>query len=239
MAEPVSFFTVMGFGPEGWGPLMIKAAGMTLSVSLCGYLTGLLIGILGAWAKLRGGRLTHHLAKAYTTILRGIPDLLVIFILYFGSAAAIRPIAHLGGYEGFLAPPGFLAGFLAIGVISGAYQTEVLRGAAQAVSKGELEAAKAYGMGGFLLFRRVLTPLALRCAIPGLANIWQMVLKEAALVSVTGVVELVRQAQLGAGATRDPFSFYIAACCLYLVITTVTGLMFQIAEARVMRGVRQ
>ncbi|MFC3320608.1 ABC transporter permease [Mesorhizobium cantuariense] len=227
----------MGFGPGGWGPLMIRAAGMTLSLAVCGYLTGLLAGVLGAWAKLQKSRVLYRIADVYTTILRGVPDLLVIFIFYCGSAATISPIFELFGHKGFFALPGFLAGFLAIGVVSGAYQTEVLRGAVQAVGNGEIEAARAYGMTGFLMFRRVLCPLALRYALPGLANVSQLVLKEAALVSVTGVVELVRQAQLGAGATRDPFSFYLAASCLYLAITSVTGLLFQFAEARAMQGV--
>lgn len=218
---------------------MIAAAGMTVAVAFCGYITGILIGVVGAYSKLRGGPLARLLANAYTTVLRGVPDLLIIFIFYFGSAAAIGPAMHWLGYKGFFALPGFVAGFLAIGIVSGAYQTEVLRGAVQAVNRGELEAATAYGMSGFLLFRRVLAPLALRCALPGLANISQLVLKEAALVSVTGVVELVRQAQLGAGATRDPFSFYLAACGLYLAITTLTGVAFQIAEHRAMQGVRR
>ena len=113
------------------------------------------------------------------------------------------------------------------------------RGAYQALSKGELEAARSVGMTPLLMFRRIIAPQVLRYAVPGLGNVWQLVLKEAALVSVTGVVELVRQAQLGAGATRDPFSFYLAAGALYLCITTVTGLAFQAAETYYGRGVRR
>jgi octopine/nopaline transport system permease protein len=239
MQGPASFLTLMGFGPGGWGPLMLRAAAMTLAVAACGYLTGLAIGILAAWAKLAGGRGARLAAEAYTTVLRGVPDLLVIFLFYFGSAALLSPAGRLLGYEGFISLPGFVAGFLAIGVVAGAYHAEVLRGAVHAVGKGELEAARAFGMPPALAFRRVLAPLALRFGLPGLANVWQLVLKEAALVSVTGVIELVRQAQLGAGATRDPFSFYLAAGVLYLAITTGSGLLFQLAEARAMRGLRR
>ncbi len=235
----IPFLQLFSFGPDGWGGPMVKAAGMTLAVAFCGYLLGGVIGILGAWAKLQGGWFLRAIADGYTTVLRGIPDLLVIFLFYFGAGAILTNFATFFGHDGFITLPGFVAGFLAIGVVAGAYHTEVIRGAVLAVNRGELEAATAVGMRPFVKFRRILAPLALRSALPGLGNVWQLVLKEAALVSVTGVVELVRQAQLGAGATRDPFSFYLAAGALYLCITTVTGLAFQAAETYYGRGVRR
>ncbi|MDT8857829.1 ABC transporter permease subunit [Paracoccaceae bacterium Fryx2] len=230
---------LFSFGPDGWGAPMLRAAGMTVAVAACGYLLGGVIGIFGAWAKLAGGRVLRGAAETYTTVLRGIPDLLVIFLFYFGAGVALSKIAGLFGHVGFISLPGFVAGFLAIGIVSGAYHTEVIRAAVMAVSKGEIEAATAIGMGRFLIFRRILAPLALRSALPGLGNVWQLVLKEAALVSVTGVVELVRQAQMGARSTRDPFTFFLVAALLYLCITTVSGLLFQAAEARVGRGARR
>jgi len=148
------------------------------------------IGTFGAWAKIAGGRLARSGADLYTTVLRGIPDLLVIYLFYFGGSSLLSSVGRLFGETGFISLPGFAAGAMAIGVVSGAHHTEVFRGAFRAVNRGELEAARAVGMGRALRFRRIIAPLVMRYALPGLGNVWQLVLKESALVSVTGVVEL-------------------------------------------------
>jgi octopine/nopaline transport system permease protein len=232
----VGFLELMGFGPQGWGLAMLWGAVMTLAVAGCGFLLGAAIGTLGAWAKIAGDRVLRGLADLYTTVLRGVPDLLVIYLFYFGGGMVLSPIGHLFGASGFISLPGFAAGALAIGVVSGAHHTEVFRGGFRAVSRGELEAARAAGMGPLLRFRRIVAPLVLRYALPGLGNVWQLVLKESALVSVTGVVELVRQAQIGAGSTRRPFDFFIAAAVLYLCITTVSGWAQRHAERHFTKG---
>jgi len=232
------FFATFGFGPGGWGPSMLTAAAMTLAVALAGFGFGALVGILGAWAKVAGGAALRTAADAYTTMLRGIPDLLVIYLFYFGSSSVMTPIARLFGASGFISLPGFLAGALAIGVVSGAYHTEVFRGAYLAVARGEIEAALASGMRRMLMFRRIVAPLALRYAVPGLGNVWQLVLKESALVSVTGLVEIMRQAQIGAGSTRQPFTFFFAAAVLYFVISSVSGWALGRVELRSRRGLR-
>jgi octopine/nopaline transport system permease protein len=232
----VGYFELMGFGPGGWGPAMLLGAAMTLAVASCGFLLGAAIGTFGAWAKIAGGPWLRNAADLYTTVLRGIPDLLVIYLFYFGGSSFLSSIGHLLGATGFISLPGFAAGALAIGVVSGAHHTEVFRGGFRAVSSGELEAARAVGMGPLLRFRRIVAPLVLRHALPGLGNVWQLVLKESALVSVTGVVELLRQAQIGAGSTREPFSFFISAATLYLVITTMSGWTLRRAERHFARG---
>jgi octopine/nopaline transport system permease protein len=232
----VGFLELMGFGPQGWGPSMLFGAAMTLAVAGSGFLLGTAIGTFGAWAKIAGGRVARGLADLYTTVLRGIPDLLVIYLFYFGGGMVLSSIAHLFGEGGFISLPGFAAGALAIGVVSGAHHTEVFRGAFRAVSRGEIEAARAVGMGRMLCFRRIIAPLVLRYALPGLGNVWQLVLKESALVSVTGVVELVREAQIGAGSTRQAFDFFISAAALYLCITTLSGWMMRRAERHFSRG---
>ena len=135
--------------------------------------------------------------------------------------------------------PALLVGTLALGIISGAYQAEVYRGAFGAVPRGQLEAGRAVGMPRLLLFRRIVAPQVLRYAVPGLGNVWQLVLKESALISVTGLVELLRQAQIGAGSTREPFPFYVTAGALYLCITTVSTWGFARLEARTLRGERR
>lgn len=223
----------------GWGLAMLIAAAMTIAVALAGYTLGMLVGVAGASAKIAGGRITRAVADGYTTVLRGIPDLLVIYLFYFGSSAILTPLGRFFGATGFISLPGFMAGALAIGIVSGAYQTEVFRGAFQAIPKGELEAATAAGMTPFLKFRRIVGPLVLRFAVPGMGNVWQLVLKETALISVTGLVEILRQAQIGAGSTRQPFLFFCAAAVLYMTISSVSGWGFTRAEQRFTRGMRR
>lgn len=237
--QQLSYFELMGFGPNGWGLALLMATAMTLAVALCGFVAGALIGTGVAWGKLSRSLVARGLADGYTTVLRGIPDLLVIYLFYFGGSAALGALAGLFGYGGFIGVPAFVVGSLAIGVVSGAYQAEVFRGAYQTLSKGELEAAKSVGMHRWLMFRRIIAPQVLRYAIPGLGNVWQLVLKESALISVTGLVELLRQSAVGAGSTRRPFDFYVTAAALYLLITWVSTVFFQKAEDRSLRGVRR
>jgi octopine/nopaline transport system permease protein len=236
----LSFFELMGFGPRGWGLTMLLAAGMTLAVAATGFLIGAGFGALAATARLSGNRAARVAADSYTTILRGVPDLLVIYLLYFGGSSVVTWMGStLFGTEGFVSVPAFAVGALALGVCNGAYQGEVFRGGFLAIAKGEIEAGRAMGMAPATLFRRVIAPQVLRTAIPGLGNCWQLCLKESALITVTGLVELLRQSQIGSGSTRQPFSFYITAGMLYLVITTVTSWLFDRAEKRAMRGLRR
>ncbi len=237
--QPLSYFDLVGFGPNGWGFALLRATGMTLAVAFCGFLAGAVIGSLIAWAKIAGGIVLRGLADGYTTVLRGIPDLLVIYLFYFGGSAVLGKIGGLFGYDGFIGLPAFATGAIAIGVVSGAYQAEVYRGAYQTVGRGEIEAAKSVGMHRWLMFRRILAPQVLRYAIPGLGNVWQLVLKESALISVTGLVELLRQSNIAAGSTRRPFDFFLTAAALYLLITWVSTVLFQKAEDHSLRGVRR
>ncbi len=234
--QDIGYFSLIGFGPAGWGRPLLIATGVTLSVALCGFFIGLLIGTFVAWGKIAGNAGVRYASDGYTVLLRGIPDLLVIYLFYFGGSAALGAIAGLFGGHGFVSVPAFATGALAIGIVSGAYQAEVFRGAYSSLNRGEIEAARSVGMHRWLMFRRVIAPQVLRYAIPGLGNTWQLVLKESALISVTGLVELLRQSYIAAGSTRRPFDFYITAGLLYLAITWISTLLFQFAEARSMRG---
>ena len=233
------FFELMGFGPQGWGYALLGAALMTLIVTISSFLLGSIIGVFGAWAKVSGSRMSRLGADGYTTVLRGIPDILVIYLFYFGGSSALSALGKYFGTNGFINFPGILAGALAIGVVSGAHQTEVFRGAFNVVHKGELEAARACGMNRILRFRRVIAPLTIRLALPALGNVWQTALKGSALVSITGASEIMRQAALGAGATGKPFSFYSAALILYLIISSLSGWGFSLAETRFSKGIRR
>ncbi len=235
----MGYFELMGFGPKGWGLLLAQATLMTIAVSVTAFAIGAVLGSLLAWARLAGGRGTAIAAETYVTVLRGIPDLLVIYLLYFGGSSVLTGVMRWLGSEGFVGVNAFAAGAIAVGIISAAYQSEVYRGAFGAVAKGEIEAARAVGMGRMLMFRRILAPQILRFAIPGLGNVWQLALKESALISVVGLTEILRQAQVGAGSTRQPFVFFITAAVLYLLLSSLSGWGFNRAEAAAMRGVRR
>ncbi|HEX5078035.1 MAG TPA: ABC transporter permease [Geminicoccaceae bacterium] len=230
---------LLSFGDQGWGDEMLRAAAMTLAVSLSSMALGLVFGALGAAAKLSSIAPARWLAEGYTTVVRGVPELLVIYLLFFGGSGAVMFVAALFGYHGYVELNAFTIGTLAIGAICGAYATEVIRGAVLAVPRGEIEAAQAIGMPRRLMFRRILLPQVARFALPGLGNVWQFTLKDTALISVTGLVEIMRQAHIAAGSTRQPFTFYVVAAVLYLLLTTFSNHGFQRAESWANRGVRR
>jgi octopine/nopaline transport system permease protein len=235
----VDSLSIFGFGEREWGPALLLGAGMTLLVSACGLLIGAAIGALVAWARLSGHRLAGAVGEAYAALFRGLPELLVVYFVYFGSSTLLTAGANVVGYGGFVGVPSFLAGALAVGVISGSYQAEVFRGAYLAIARGELEAAVSVGMNRPLMFRRVIAPQVLRFALPGLGNLWQVALKDSSLIAVTGLAELMRVSQVGAASTHRPFAFYLGGLVLYLVMTLVTTRLFDIAEARATRGMRR
>jgi octopine/nopaline transport system permease protein len=230
---------LLSFGDKGWGDELALAACMTVAVAMGAFLLGLAIGSLGALAKLSGFRALETAADAYTTVMRGIPELLVIYLLFFGGSGALMFVAHIFGHAGYVEINAFATGVVAIAVVNGAYSTEVIRGAVLAVPKGQIEAAKAYGMPPWTLFRRIMAPQVLRYALPSMGNVWQLALKETALISVTGLVEIMRQSTIGAGSTKQPFTFYACAAVLYLLLTTLSGRGFARAERWADRGVRR
>jgi len=200
---------------------------------------GALVGSLVAMAKLSKKRALRYLGDAYSILFRGIPELLVIYLFYFGGASVVTAVNHWFGGEGYVDVPPFMVGAIAVGLISASYQAEVYRGAFIAVAKGELEAALAIGMNRATRIRRVLIPQIWRYALPGLGNVWQMSLKDSALISVIGLVELMRASQVAAGSTRQYFTFYIVGGVCYLILTGLSGRLFNIAEARVQRTQRR
>ena len=226
-------------GDNGWGDEMLRAALVTLMVSLSAMGIGLFISIFGTLSKLSNKIYVRVLADVYTTIIRGIPELLVIYLLFFGGSNAIMSLAKLFGYYGYIELNAFVIGSVAVGAISGAYSTEVMRGAFLAIPRGQIDAAKSVGMNKFLIFTRILIPQVLRYALPGLGNVWQLTLKDTALIMVTGLVEIMRQAHVAAGSTYSPFTFYITAAFLYLILTTASNRVFNSAENWANKGVRR
>jgi octopine/nopaline transport system permease protein len=229
---------IVGPGEGGWAAALLSAAGVTLVLSLLGFALGIVFGGIAATMRLGHSRALRFLAASYGTAFRGIPDLLTIYLFYYGGSVALTAAGHSLGWQGFIGLPTFATGMLVLGVISGAYQAEVFRGAYLAIDTGQQDAARALGISRWITLRRVIVPQLLRHALPGLGNIWQLVLKDSALISVIGLVELMRQAQIGAGSTREPFVFYITAALLYLIIATFTGIAFRNAEKQASRGMR-
>jgi octopine/nopaline transport system permease protein len=230
---------LLSLGDQGWGDEMLRGALMTLAVSLSSMALGLAFGTLGAAAKLSAVAPARWLAEGYTTVVRGVPELLVIYLLFFGGNGAVMFVAGIFGYGGYIELNAFTIGTFAVGVVSGAYSTEVIRGAVLAVPRGQIEAAQAIGMGRLLLFRRIMLPQVARFALPGLGNVWQLTLKDTSLISVTGLVEIMRQAHIAAGSSRQPFTFYLVAAGLYLLLTTFSNYGFRRAEGWASRDVRQ
>jgi len=220
---------------SGWGVNLLVGAISTLQISALAYLLGLVIGLFGALGKLTGGKITRRLLDGYTTIVRSVPELLLIVILYYTGTQALNNLLVSVGYDP-IRINGFIAAVAVLGVVQGAYSTEVLRGAIQAIPIGQIEAAKAYGMPPLLLFRRITLPAMLPYAIPGLSNLWLNATKDSALISVVGYLELTKITQQAAGGTKWYFMFYTVAGALYLLISLVSLKAFGMLDNYVRRG---
>ena len=229
-------FEVFAFGSSGWGDEMLMGALMTVLVSASSLILGIVIGIIFAACKLSNIFVLRVIANIYTTIIRGIPELLVIYLLFFGGSGAVMYLAKIFGYNGYIELNAFTIGTIAVGAISGAYSTEVIRGAVNSVQKGQFEAGKTLGLNGYSLYGKIIFPQVARIALPGIGNVWQITLKDTALISVTGLVEIMRQSRIAAGSTHEPFIFYTAAIILYLLITRFSNILFDKAENNYSKG---
>ena len=234
-----TYFDLLQWGDKGWSDELIFGTLLTLQISFCGYIIGLLFGLIGAWGKLSGNKATFWVSESYTTLVRAVPELLLILLLYYGGPDAIKQFLLLFGWGQNFQVNGFAAAVVVLGFVQGAYSTEVLRGAILSVPKGQLEAAKAYGMPPVLRFRRILFPLMIRYALPGLNNLWVNILKDSSLISVVGLSELVFQSKTAASSTKHYFLFYTAAGLIFLVLTTLSNTGVGFLERRVNRGVRR
>ena len=207
------------FGSKGWGDELFVAFLMTIAVSITAMLIGLFFSLVFTPLKLSNNRFLNFISNFYTTVIRGVPELLVIYLFFFGGSGAIMYVASIFGYNDYIEINAFITGAFAIGVISGAYSTEVFRGAILSIDRGQFEASKALGFKKYLYFFKIIIPQMLRLAIPNLSNVWQITLKDTSLISVTGLVEIMRQSYIAAGSTRDPLFFYSFAALLYLLLT--------------------
>ena len=207
--------------PPGWGAGLLRGLVKSLQIAVGAYTIGMLIGICGAYGKLYGGPILRDLLEVYTTMVRAIPELVLILLLYFAGADLINRVIEALGYPR-VEINGLVAGIGVLAFVQGAYTTEVLRGAILAIPQGQIEAARAYGMSPRLLMRRVTLPAMLPFAIPGLANLWLIATKDTALLAVVGFSELTLETRQAAGSTKAYFTFFMAAGALYLTVTLVS-----------------
>ena len=226
----------LAFGDTGWGDELFYATLMTIAVAITAMIIGFFFALIFTPLKLSKNRFLNLIANSYTTVIRGVPELLVIYLFFFGGSAAVMFVASIFGYGEYIEINAFITGAFSIGIISGAYSTEVFRGAIQSIDKGQFEAAKVLGVSKFAQFYKIILPQMLRLAIPNLSNVWQITLKDTSLISVTGLVEIMRQSYIAAGSTRDPLFFYSFAAVLYLLLTYLSMKLINRLEAKYSRG---
>lgn len=224
---------------HGYGPSILEGTLLTLQVSIFSLLLAATLGLTGALAKLSRSAILRSIAQVYTTVIRGVPDLVLMLLVFFGGQILVNQIAPMFGYEDYIDINPFIAGISTIGFIFGAYMTETFRGAILAVHKGQLEAAYAYGMSPLQVFTRIMIPQMVRHALPGFGNNWLVLVKTTALVSIIGLDDMVRKAALAAGATRKPFTFYLVVAITYLLITTVSIYLLNWLDKRYSAGTRR
>ena len=227
---------LLAFGKTGWGDELFYATLMTLAVSITAMIIGFFLAAIFASFKLSKNKILNLIGSFYTTVFRGVPELLVIYLFFFGGSGAIMFVASIFGYYEYIEINAFITGSFAIGIISGAYSTEVFRGAIQSIDKGQFEASKVLGIKKHIQFYKVVLPQMLRLAIPNLSNVWQITLKDTSLISVTGLVEIMRQSYIAAGSTRDPLFFYSFAAVLYLLLTYLSMKLINRMEVKYSRG---
>ena len=221
--------------PPGWGANLLIGLVKSVEIAVGSFGVGLLIGICGAYGKLYGGPVVRDLLEVYTTVVRAVPELVLILLLYFAGTDLINQLLTAFGYDP-IDINGLIAGIGVLGVVQGAYSTEVLRGAILGIPQGQIEAARAYGMPPGLLLRRITLPAMLPFAIPGLANLWLIATKDTALLAIVGFSELTQATRLAASATKAYFTFFMAAGLLYLSLSLISNFFIARLERWARRG---
>ena len=222
-----------------YSPAILRGTGVTISTALLSVLLAILLGLLGAWAKLSKSAFAQNLAGGYTTLIRGVPDLVLMLLLFYGGQIILNNIGESTGWWEYLEINAFTAGVLTIGFIFGAYMTETFRGAILAIPRGQIEAGVACGMSRLTIFRRIIWPQMVRLALPGFTNNWLVLIKATALLSVLGVPDLVYEAFVAGRSNRQLFTFMFVVLVLYLVLTAISDFGLRRIERKYNVGVRR
>jgi len=224
---------------SGYFSSILQGALLTVGVSLAALMVAVLLGLLGAVAKLSGRPLVVGLATVYTTLVRGVPELVLMLLIYYGGTIGLNNLLEAMGSKSSVDINPFLAGVLTIGFIYGAYMTETFRGAILSIPKGQMEAAWAFGMGPVRTFVHITAPQMVRYALPGFTNNWLVLIKATALVSLIGLQEMTYLAKQASAATREPFTFFLFAAALFLVYTSVSLWALRWLDRRFSLGVKR
>ena len=222
----------------GYSQVIIQGTLVTLELAISSVVLALVIGLIGAGGKLSKSRVISGFFGCYTTLIRGVPDLVLMLLIFYGLQIALNSVTESLGMTQIDIDP-MSAGIITLGFIYGAYFTETFRGAFMAVPRGQIEAAAAYGFTGSQIFRRILFPAMMRFALPGIGNNWQVILKATALVSLLGLNDVVKATQLAGKGTYQPFYFAIVAGVVYLIFTTLSNGVLLWLERRYSLGVKR
>jgi polar amino acid transport system permease protein len=216
------FLSLLAIGPTGWGDEMLRGAWLTIRLALATLPLGLALGFLVALAKRSDSLLVRGFGETFSTVFRGLPELLTLFLIFYGGQFLLQSIVRLFSDTSVQASP-FLAGMVALGIVFAAYASEVFSAAFNGIPRGQWEGAAAIGLHRFQTMRLVIFPQLIRIALPGLANLWLLLLKDTALVSVIALDDLLRMTANAVGHTKQPFFFYFVACMLYLVMSIISS----------------
>jgi polar amino acid transport system permease protein len=214
---------LLSFGPEGWGDELAAGTWLTIRLAVATLPFGLALGFAIALARRSENRLLRGIGQAFTTIFRGLPELLTLFIVYYGGQMALQWAVRLVADIDVEVSP-FVAGMTALGMVFAAFASEIFLGAFRGIGHGQFEAAEALGLRRTATMRLVILPQLIRLALPGLANLWLILLKDTALVSVIALNDLLRMTQVAVGVTKEPFFFFLVACLIYLALSIVSSL---------------
>lgn len=223
---------------QGYGSTILDGAWLTVQLALLSMAVAVALGLLGAAFRLSPVRWLALMGETYATVIRGVPELVLILLIFFGGQDLVNRIAPLLGYEDYIDINPFVAGVGTLGFIYGAYLSETFRGAFMAIPKGQGEAGLAYGMSPLRVFLRILVPQMIRLAIPGITNNWLVLVKATALISLVGLQDMMARAKSAGDATREPFTYILLAAAVYLAITSVSLLVLRYLERRYSVGVK-
>ncbi|MDA8870930.1 ABC transporter permease [Rhizobiaceae bacterium] len=226
---------LLAWGPAGWGDELAQGLWLTIRLALTTLPFGLAAGLLIALAKQSPEPTLRTAANVYTTIFRGVPELVTLFVIYYGGQIAFAALASLFT-DAYVEVSGFVAGVIALGVVFSAFSSEVFLSAFRGIPAGQYEGAQALGLTRFQTLRKVILPQLVRLALPGLSNLWLVLLKDTALVSIIALDDLLRKTNVAVGNTKEPFFFYMVACLIYLALSTSSSALLGVVDRRVRRG---
>jgi len=219
--------------------LLLEGTFVTVELAVSSLLFSVLLGLIGASAKLSKNRTANRIAGYYTTLIRGVPDLVLMMLLFYGGQQIINDLGYATGLWDYVEINQFIAGVGSIGFVFGAYMTETFRGAILAIPRGQIEAGISCGMTGITVFRRIIWPQMMRHALPSFTNNWLVLIKATALVSVIGLHDLVWNASTAGRSVRKPFTFFFAVLLIYLVLTAISDVGLRWLDRRYSAGVRR